>query len=35
MDTIVSFVIQSRQVSKGGAISVPCHVNCVVFKHQK
>jgi len=27
VDTIVSFVIQSRQVSEGGAISVFRHVN--------
>jgi len=27
MDTIYIFVIQSRQVSEGGAISVACHVN--------
>ena len=27
VDTIVSFVIQSRQVSVGRAISVLCHVN--------
>ena len=27
MDTVVSFVIQSDQVSEGGAISVLCHVN--------
>jgi len=27
LDTIVSFVIKSEQVSEGGAISVSCHVN--------
>ena len=27
MDTIVTFVIQSGQASKGGAISMSCHVD--------
>jgi len=27
VDTIVSFVIQSGQVSEGGAISVLCYIN--------
>ena len=31
-NTIVSFVIQNRQVSEGGAISVPRHVNCLILK---
>jgi len=33
MDTLVSFAIQSGQVSEGGAFSVSCHVNLVSFKH--
>jgi len=28
VDTIVSFDIQSRQVSEGRVISVSCHINC-------
>jgi len=28
MNKVVSFVIQSKQVSEGGAISVSHHINC-------
>ena len=35
MDTIVSFVIQSGQVSVGGTISVSCHDNYVLKDNRK